>query len=37
MNCYGIGLTRLMGTAAEISRDDAGLIWPENIAPFLRI
>ena len=34
MNCYGIGLTRLMGTAAEISRDDAGLIWPENIAPF---
>jgi len=35
MNCYGIGLTRLMGTIAEISRDDAGLIWPEAVAPFV--
>lgn len=34
MGCYGIGLTRLMGTIAEICRDDAGLIWPESIAPF---
>lgn len=34
MNCYGIGLTRLMGTVAEVSRDDAGLIWPRAIAPF---
>lgn len=34
MNCYGIGLTRLMGAVAEISRDDAGLIWPESIAAF---
>ncbi|MCU0653473.1 MAG: His/Gly/Thr/Pro-type tRNA ligase C-terminal domain-containing protein [Candidatus Pacebacteria bacterium] len=34
MNCYGIGLTRLMGTVAEISRDSAGLIWPAAIAPF---
>lgn len=34
MNCYGIGLTRLLGTAAEILHDDAGLIWPKAIAPF---
>ncbi len=34
MNCCGIGLTRLMGAAAEISRDDNGIVWPENIAPF---
>jgi len=35
MCCYGIGLTRLMGTVAEISRDDNGLIWPDLIAPYL--
>ena len=35
MNCYGIGLTRLMGAIAELSRDGAGLIWPKTIAPFL--
>ncbi len=34
MCCYGIGLTRLLGTVAETSRDDAGIIWPETIAPF---
>lgn len=34
MNCYGIGLTRLIGAVAEIWHDDAGLIWPQKIAPF---
>jgi len=34
MACYGIGLTRLMGTIAETWRDDAGLIWPESVTPF---
>jgi prolyl-tRNA synthetase len=34
MNCYGIGLTRLMGTVAETSRDGFGIIWPESISPF---
>jgi len=34
MNCYGIGLTRLMGAVAEIWHNDAGLIWPQKIAPF---
>lgn len=34
MGCYGIGVSRLMGTIAELLSDDKGLIWPENIAPF---
>ncbi len=33
MGCYGIGVSRLMGTIAEIMSDDKGLVWPENIAP----
>lgn len=34
MGCYGIGISRIMGAAAEVSNDKKGLIWPENIAPF---
>lgn len=34
MGSYGIGLGRLMGTVVETSHDDAGIIWPESIAPF---
>lgn len=34
MGSYGIGLGRLMGTVVETSHDDAGIIWPENVAPF---
>jgi prolyl-tRNA synthetase len=34
MGCYGIGPSRLVGTVAECLSDDAGLIWPEEIAPF---
>lgn len=34
MGCYGIGLGRLMGTIAEISHDDKGVIWPRSVAPF---
>lgn len=34
MGCYGIGLGRLMGTVVEVLSDDAGIIWPESIAPF---
>lgn len=34
MGCYGIGLTRLIGTAVEIFHDDFGIIWPETIAPY---
>jgi len=34
MGCYGIGLSRLMGTVVEVLSDDKGIIWPESIAPF---
>ncbi|MBV9349628.1 MAG: prolyl-tRNA synthetase [Patescibacteria group bacterium] len=34
MGCYGIGLTRLMGTIVEVLCDDKGIIWPEAVAPF---
>lgn len=33
MGCYGIGLSRLLGTIAEICSDQDGLIWPESVAP----
>lgn len=32
--CYGLGVSRLMGVIAEVFNDEAGLIWPENIAPY---
>lgn len=31
---YGIGLTRLMGTLAELFHDDKGIIWSEEVAPY---
>lgn len=34
MGCYGIGLSRIMGTLVEACHDDRGIIWPENVAPF---
>lgn len=34
MGSYGIGLSRLMGTVAEILSDDRGMVWPKSIAPF---
>lgn len=34
MGCYGIGITRLIGTAVELFHDDYGIIWPESIAPY---
>lgn len=34
MGCYGIGLSRLLGTVVEVLSDDKGIIWPPAIAPF---
>lgn len=34
MGSYGIGVSRLMGAIIEASHDDAGIIWPDSIAPF---
>ena len=33
MGSYGIGVTRLVAVLAEANRDEAGLIWPESVAP----
>jgi prolyl-tRNA synthetase len=34
MGCYGIGPSRVMGSIAEVSHDDKGIIWPAEVAPF---
>jgi prolyl-tRNA synthetase len=34
MGCYGIGLSRVMGTIVEIYNDEKGILWPEAVAPF---
>ncbi|MFH0776135.1 MAG: aminoacyl--tRNA ligase-related protein [Patescibacteria group bacterium] len=34
MGCYGIGVSRLVATIAEVHHDEKGLIWPESVAPF---
>ncbi len=31
---YGIGVSRLVGGIIEASHDNAGIIWPEPVAPF---
>jgi len=31
---YGIGVTRLLGTAVEIFHDEKGIVWPKSIAPY---
>jgi prolyl-tRNA synthetase len=34
MGSYGIGVSRLVGAIIEASHDDAGIIWPDEVAPF---
>jgi prolyl-tRNA synthetase len=34
MGCYGIGVSRLVGALIEVYHDDAGIKWPESVAPF---
>ena len=31
---YGVGVSRLVGALIEANHDDAGIIWPEEVAPF---
>jgi prolyl-tRNA synthetase len=31
---YGVGVSRLVGAIIEASHDEAGIIWPESVAPF---
>jgi prolyl-tRNA synthetase len=34
MGCYGIGISRLVGTLVEIFTTDKGMVWPEEVSPF---
>ena len=34
MGSYGVGISRLVGAVIEASHDEAGIIWPDSIAPF---
>ena len=31
---YGVGVSRLVGAIIEASHDEAGIVWPEAVAPF---
>jgi prolyl-tRNA synthetase len=34
MGSYGVGVSRLVGGLIEAFHDDAGIVWPESVAPF---
>ncbi len=34
MGSYGIGVSRLAGALIEAHHDEAGIIWPDSVAPF---
>ena len=34
MGSYGVGVSRLLGAIIEASHDEAGVIWPDAVAPF---
>lgn len=34
MGCYGIGISRAPAVVAEEHHDDAGLVWPAEVAPY---
>ncbi len=34
MGCYGVGVSRIVAAAIEQNHDDAGIIWPDAMAPW---
>ncbi len=34
MGSYGVGVSRLVGAVIEASHDEAGIVWPDSVAPF---
>ena len=34
MGSYGIGVSRLVGALIEAFHDEAGIVWPDSVAPF---
>ncbi|RNF84336.1 proline--tRNA ligase [Montanilutibacter psychrotolerans] len=37
MGCYGIGVSRIVAAAIEQNHDDAGIAWPDAMAPWLAV
>ena len=35
MGSYGVGVSRMVGALIEAHHDDAGIIWPDSVAPYL--
>jgi len=35
MGSYGVGVSRLVGAIIEASHDEAGIVWPESVAPWI--
>jgi prolyl-tRNA synthetase len=34
MGSYGVGVSRLVGAIIEASHDEAGIVWPDAVAPW---
>jgi len=34
MGCYGIGVSRVFSSIAEVNSDQKGLVWPKGVSPF---
>lgn len=34
IGCYGMGVSRLMGTIVEARHDEKGIIWPRSVTPY---
>jgi prolyl-tRNA synthetase len=34
MGCYGIGVNRILAAAVENHHDEAGILWPKELAPY---
>ena len=34
MGCYGFGVSRIVAAVVEQCHDDAGIVWPQAVAPF---
>ena len=34
MGSYGVGVSRLVGAIIEASNDEAGIVWPDSVAPW---
>ena len=37
MGCYGIGVSRILAAVIETHHDEAGILWPQSVAPYLAV